>query len=130
MKSLTFPAWRRTTLLVAILAVAVAAAGVIGASASPAKKQKVAYLSFAVANTYDAPMLAAAKNVAKAGNASVTVFDAANDPKKQLQQLQTVIASKQYDGIIVQPIFGPQLLSTVQAAIKAKIGRASCRERV
>src|SRR5262249_22640165 len=59
-KSLTFPAWRRTSLLAAVLAVVVAAAGVIGASASTAKKQKVAYLSFAVANTYDAPMLSAA----------------------------------------------------------------------
>jgi ribose transport system substrate-binding protein len=51
----------------------------------------------------------------------VTVFDAANDPKKQLAQLQTAITSKQYDGIIVQPIFGPQLIPTVREAIKAKI---------
>jgi ribose transport system substrate-binding protein len=120
-KSLTFPAWRRTTLLAAILAVVVAAAGVIGASASTAKKQRIAYLSFAVANSYDAPMLAAAKNVAKAGNASVTVFDAANDPKKQLGQLQTAITSKQYDGIIVQPIFGPQLIPTIKKALKSGI---------
>ncbi len=114
---------RRTALLVAFLAVVVAAAGAIGAAASPtaAKKAKVAYLSFAVANTYDAPMLAAAKKVAKAQKASVTVFDAANDPKKQLAQLQTVIASKQYNGIILQPIFGPQLIPTVRQAIKAKI---------
>ena len=122
MNSLTHPAWRRTTLLVAMLAVAVAAAGAIGATAGPtAKKAKVAYLSFAVANTYDAPMLAAAKKVARAQKASVTVFDAANDPKKQLSQLQTVIASKQYNGIIVQPIFGPQLIRSIRQAIKAKI---------
>jgi ribose transport system substrate-binding protein len=121
-KSLTHPAWRRTILLVAMLAVAVAAAGAIGATASPtAKKAKVAYLSFAVANTYDAPMLAAAKKVARAQGAKVTVFDAANDPKKQLQQLQSVIASKQYNGIVVQPIFGPQLIPTIKQAIRAKI---------
>ena len=122
--SITLPAWRRrrTAVLAAILAVVVAAVGAIGAAASPtATKAKVAYLSFAVANTYDAPMLAAAKKVAKAQKASVTVFDAANDPKKQLAQLQTVIASKQYNGIILQPIFGPQLIPTVRQAIKAKI---------
>jgi ribose transport system substrate-binding protein len=100
--------------LAALLTLAVAAGGA-GASQS---KPKIAYLSFAVANSYDAPMLAAAKSVAKAQGASVTVFDAANDPKKQLSQLQTAITSKQYDGIIVQPIFGPQLIPTIKTAIK------------
>ena len=120
--SISFLARRRTAVVLVALAVAVVAAGsAIGAAASPAKRYKVAYLSYAVANSYDAPMLAAAKAVAKAGNASVTVLDAANDPKKQLSELQTVIASKQYNGIILQPIFGPQLIPTVKTAIKAGI---------
>jgi ribose transport system substrate-binding protein len=120
---ISLSAWRRAAAaLVAIAAVAVAAGGAIGAgSHASAKKPRVAYLSFAVANSYDAPMLAAARRVAKARGASVTVFDAANDPKKQLAELQTVIASKQYNGIILQPIYGPQLLSTVKAAIRARI---------
>jgi ribose transport system substrate-binding protein len=99
----------------ALLALAVTVAGASGA----ADKPRIAYLSFAVANSYDAPMLAAAKAVAKAQGASVTVFDAANDPKKQLAQLQTAITSKKYDGIIVQPIFGPQLIPTINSAIKS-----------
>jgi ribose transport system substrate-binding protein len=120
--SISPPARRRATfVLVALVAAVVVAGSAIGAAARPAAKAKVAYLSFAVANSYDAPMLAAAKAVAKAGGASVTVFDAANDPKKQLSELQTVIASKQYNGIIVQPIFGPQLIPTIRQAIKAKI---------
>jgi ribose transport system substrate-binding protein len=82
---------------------------------------RVAYLSYAVANSYDAPMLAAAKAVAKSNGAKVTVFDAANDPKKQLAELQTAASSKQYQAIIVQPIFGPQLTSAVQSAIKSGI---------
>ena len=89
--------------------------------AGSASGPRIAYLSFAVANSYDAPMLAAAKAVAKANGASVTVFDAANDPKKQLAELQTAITSKQYDGIIVQPLFGPQLIPTIQSAIKSGI---------
>ena len=113
---------RAAAVLVALAAVAVAAGAAIGAgSQATATKPRIAYLSFAVANSYDAPMLAAARKVAKARGASVTVFDAANSPQKQLAQLQTAITSKQYNGIILQPIFGPQLLSTVKEAIDAKI---------
>ena len=57
-------------------------------------------------------MLAAAKAVAKAQGATITVFDAKNDPKTQFAELQTATTSKQYDAIIVQPIFGPQLIPT------------------
>jgi ribose transport system substrate-binding protein len=107
--------------LVALMAAALTAVAALIATTNVASGQpptiKVAYLSFAVANSYDAPMLAAAKSVASKGGAKVTVFDAANDPKKQLQQLQTAISSGQYKAIIVQPIFGPQLIPTIKQAI-------------
>jgi ribose transport system substrate-binding protein len=115
---------RRTLSALALLVAGAAAAGIAAAaSAHPAAKKpvRVAYLSFAVANSYDAPMLTAAKSVAKAQGGKVTVFDAANDPKKQLAQLQTAITSKQYDAIIVQPIFGPQLIPTIRRAIASKL---------
>jgi len=112
---------RGTGLVVALAAVAAAAVGATGAASHTAAKPKVAYLSFAVANSYDAPMLKAATAVVKKAGGSIAVFDANNDPSKQLQQLQTVITSHQYNGIILQPIYGPQLLTTVQQAIKAKI---------
>ena len=48
---------------------------------SAATPVRVAYLSFAVANTYDAPMQAAAQKVADTQGATMTVFDAANDPR-------------------------------------------------
>jgi ribose transport system substrate-binding protein len=118
-KKISHSAWR--PVLVALAAAAVAAIGATGATSTTAAKPKVAYLSFAVANSYDAPMLAAARKVARAQGASVTVFDAANDPNKQLQQLNTLVTSKQYNGIILQPIFGPQLISSVRAAIRAGI---------
>jgi ribose transport system substrate-binding protein len=112
---------RAPFILAALAAVAAAAIGATGAASTTAAKPKIAYLSFAVANSYDAPMLAAAKKVARARGASVTVFDATNLPDKQLQQLQTLVTSKQYNGIILQPIFGPSLLTTVRAAIRAGI---------
>ena len=88
-----------------------------GSSAASTKALKLAYLPFTVANSYEAPMLAAAKAAAKAGNASITVLSADNDPQKQFQQLQTALSTGQYDGIIVQPIQSTGLTSLVTQAI-------------
>lgn len=86
------------------------------ASAAP-KAMNIAYLSFAVDNTYDAPMLAAAQAVASTEGAKLTVFDANNNPQAQFNQLQTAISSGQYNGIITQPIVSTGLVSLVQQAI-------------
>ncbi len=93
-----------------------------GNVAMAAQRQiNVAYLSFAITNSYDAPMLAAAKAVAAASGVKVTVFDAGNDPKVQYTQLQNVISSGKYQGIITQPIFGAGLAPLVAKAIAKKI---------
>jgi ribose transport system substrate-binding protein len=86
-------------------------------SADAGKTLQIAYLSFAVANSYDAPMLAAAQAAAAGNNAKLTVFDANNDPKTQFSQLQNAIGTGKYDGIIVQPIFGTGLTDLVKQAI-------------
>jgi ribose transport system substrate-binding protein len=85
---------------------------------------KVAYLSYAVANTYDAPMQAAALAAASGAttaHVSVTVFDANNDYTAQVSQIQDVTSSGQYQGIILQPIYGPAEETAVTAAITAGI---------
>ena len=84
------------------------------------KKVRIAYLSFAVANSYDAPMLAAAQTAAQENNAAIKVFDANNDPKTQFAQLQNATSSGDYDAIIVQPIFGTGLITGVEDAIADK----------
>jgi ribose transport system substrate-binding protein len=86
-------------------------------SSSAGKHLSIAYLSFAVENSYDAPMLAAAQAVAADNNATLKVFDANNNPQTQYSQLQDAINSGQYQGIIVQPIFGTGLTSLVKQAI-------------
>ncbi len=88
-----------------------------GGNGANTKTLQLAYLSFAVANSYDAPMLAAAQAAAIAGNARLTVFDANNDPAAQTKQLQDAISSGKYDGIVLQPIYGGGLVTTVQQAI-------------
>ena len=94
------------------------ASGTSSASAAAAKKpMTIAYLSFAVNNSYDAPMLAAAQAVASADGATLKVFDANNSPQTQYDQMQTAISSGQYTGIITQPIESTGLLPLVQQAI-------------
>ena len=112
---------RRTGMIALVAAVAVVAAVFVGGASGSRQNPRIAFLSFAVANSYDAPMLKAAKDVARKSGASMTVFDAANDPKKQFSQLQTLVSSKQYDAIVLQPIFGPQLIPLVKQAIKGGI---------
>src|SRR3954452_16644173 len=103
-----------------------AAASAAAPSAAPsasaeAKTLEIAYLSFAVANSYDAPMLAAAQAAAAAGNAKLTVFDANLDPAAQTRQLQDATASGKYDAIITQPLYGAGLVPDVEKAIAAGI---------
>lgn len=97
-----------------------ASSGVAGPTA-PAKTLELAYLSFAVANSYDAPMLAAAQGAAAAGNAKLTVFDANLDPATQSKQLQDAVASGKFDGIVLQPLYGAGLVTGAQDAIKAGV---------
>jgi ribose transport system substrate-binding protein len=91
--------------------------------AQAAKKApiKIAFLSFAVNNPYDAPMLAAAQTTAAADGARLVVFDANNSPTTQYTQLQSVINSGGYKGIITQPIENTNLIPLVKQAIHKKI---------
>ena len=90
-------------------------------AASSSKALNIAYLSFAVENSYDAPMLAAAQAVASDNHATMKVFDANNSPQTQYAQLQDVISSGLYNGIILQPIFGTGLTGLVTEAISKGI---------
>jgi ribose transport system substrate-binding protein len=89
----------------------------VAQASTKTKTFKVAYLSYGVANSYDAPMLAAARAVAQADGLKVTVFDSQTSYATQVAQLQTVISSGQYQGVILQPVYGAALLPTVKKAI-------------
>ncbi len=86
------------------------------------KTLEIAYLSFAVANSYDAPMLAAAEGVASESNANVTVFDANNDPGEQFSQFQDAMQTGKYDGYITQPISSTNLIPLVEEALAEGAG--------
>ncbi|MCA1942202.1 MAG: sugar ABC transporter substrate-binding protein [Yonghaparkia sp.] len=112
-----------------LAAAAAATALALAACAAPAAEEpaaggeeetlQVAFISFAVANTYDEPMLAEIERVAAENNIEITVFDGNLDPNLQVTLIQDVIASGQYDGMITQPVFGPALVDVVRQAIDA-----------
>ncbi len=118
----------RRSAMVATLAVAALALAACSAPAGDGdggggeeETLQIAYISFAVANTYDEPMLAEAQRVADENNAELTVFDGNLDPNTQVALIQDVIASGQYDGMITQPVFGPAIMDVVAEAIAAGI---------
>jgi len=119
--------FRTLTILSAGLMVMTSIGFGVASTAQAAAKHKVktynvAYMSYGVANSYDAPMLAAAKAVAAAdGHINVTVFDSQSTDTLQVSELQNVVNSGKYQGIITQPIYGPVLVAEVKAAIKKKI---------
>ena len=122
-RSATF---RRTLAIgaAAATALALAACSTPAPDASDAPSDEplqIAYISFAVANTYDEPMLAEAQKVADENNAVLTVLDGNLDPNLQVTLIQDAITSGQYDGIITQPIYGPAIVDVTKQAIDAGI---------
>jgi ribose transport system substrate-binding protein len=119
--------FRNIAILSTALMVMTAVSFGVGSTAQAAAKKKVktynvAYMSYGVANSYDAPMLAAAKAVAAAdGHINVTVFDSQSTDTLQVSELQDVVNSGKYQGIITQPIYGPVLVPEVKIAIKKGI---------
>jgi len=140
MRSWTSRGTRRSGAAVALLGVMGLLYGLSGTSVArdqahqsavartASKPVKIAFLSFAVANSYDQPMLAAAKAAARAHGAQLTVLDANNNPATQLSQLQTAVDSGQYNAIITEPIYGPGLIPEVRVAIKKGIKVANVDE--
>jgi len=105
----------------ALMFVGLTVASAVPAQAAAKKQIKIAFLSFAVNNPYDAPMLAAAQTTAAAEGARLVVFDANNSPTTQYTQMQSVINGGGYKGIITQPIENTNLIPLVKLAIKKKI---------
>ncbi len=80
---------------------------------------EVAYLSASSANTWLLASREQMEEVAAGANITMTEFDAQFNPELQTTQMQDVVASGQYDGIIVTAIVGPGLAPDIEAAIDA-----------
>lgn len=85
--------------------------------AAHAEEGQIAYLSASSANTWLSSSAAEMNSVAEANGMTIVEFDAQFDPARQQSQLQDVIASGQYDGIIIAAIFGLGLIPDIEMAI-------------
>jgi ribose transport system substrate-binding protein len=80
---------------------------------------KIAYLSASSANTWLQASKAAMEEIGAANGVELVEFDAQFTPGEQAKQIQDVIASDDYDGIIIAGIDGAALIPDLEAAIAA-----------
>ena len=112
-----------------VAAVAMATALVVGAcsstaSTSPsaaasatAKPHSIAYLSASTANTWLAASKTEMDKIAAANNITITTFDGQFKADLQHTQMQDIISSGKYDGILVVALDGSGLTPDLQAAV-------------
>ena len=81
----------------------------------------MAYLSASTANTWLAASREAMDAVAEANNIEIIEFDAQFDAALQQQQFQDVIATGQYDGIVLVSLAGAGSIPDVEDALAAGI---------
>lgn len=90
-------------------------------ASSDGKKVQIAYLQASSANTWlqaaDGPI----QKIAKAKGADVTSFDAQFKPGEQSKQIQDIIATDKYDGIIIASVDGAGVIPDLEQAIDAGI---------
>lgn len=104
-----------------VLALTGALAGMTGSIVAAQDPGQIAYLSASSANTWLAASKVAMDEVAAANNLELTEFDGQFNADLQTTQLQDVISSGQYEGIIVSALNGVGLLPDLQAAAAAGI---------
>ncbi len=78
---------------------------------------QLAYLSASSANTWYASSRAQMQRIADENGIDMIEFDAAFNPQAQTAQLQDVIASGEYDGVIVAAVNGPGLIPDIEDAL-------------
>ena len=78
---------------------------------------QIAYLSASSANTWYASSRQQMQRIADENGIKMVEFDAAFNPQAQTAQLQDVIASGEYDGVIVAAVNGPGLIPDIEDAL-------------
>lgn len=98
----------------------VAACNTNSSNASGAEDQhNLAFLGLASANTYATAAFEAAKAEAEAQGATITFFDGAYKADTQYNQIQDLVTSQDYDGLLIMPNDGAAIAPAVQRAVAA-----------
>jgi ribose transport system substrate-binding protein len=120
---------RRITVLAAVVAASVVAtagcssskssnASGSGSAANSGGTTQIAFLNASAANTWLASALTEMNKVAAQNNAKITSFDAGFKTGVQAGQIQTLLASKKYKGIIIASVDGAAVIPQLELAIK------------
>ncbi len=96
-----------------------AAPAVESTTTTPPPPRQIAYLSASSANTWLLASLSEMEKVAAENNLEIVEFDAQFDPAMQSAQFNDVIASGNYDGVILVAIAGLAIAPDIEAAIAA-----------
>lgn len=78
----------------------------------------VAFLSASTANTWLTSSLKEMTTIAAKNNVKITTFDAGFKPGVQAGQIQNVLSSKKYKGIIISSVDGASVIPSLETAIK------------
>jgi ribose transport system substrate-binding protein len=79
----------------------------------------IAYLAYGDVNTYEQANIKGAEDAAKAAGAGLTVFNSNEDPTTQLNQVQDVLTSGRYNGIVIQALDGQQVCTQMTKQAEA-----------
>lgn len=105
-------------LSVAAVGLSLLATGLVSnPSATAATQTQIAYLSASSANTWLQASRVQMDKIAKANGMKITEFDAQFKPGEQAKQIQDVIASGKYKGIIIASVDGAGIIPSLKAAI-------------
>jgi ribose transport system substrate-binding protein len=83
-------------------------------------KLNIAFLSYGNTDPYLQGNITGAKEAASKAGAGLTVFSANYDATTQFNQIQTILSSGQYNGIVIQPLNGEQVCTPLTTLAPAK----------
>lgn len=119
---------QRTLTALAVGAALVGSAGLVGCggggdsgSGGSNATKRIAYLAASSENGFAKGAYAGILEAAKKEGADVKILDGKFDPTVQFNQLEDIIASKQYDGVVILVVDGVGISTLVERAISEKI---------
>jgi len=83
-------------------------------------KLNIAFLSYGNTDPYLQGDITGAKEAASKAGAGLTVFSANFDPTTQFDQIQTILGSGQYNGIVIQPLDAEQVCTPLTKVAPTK----------
>lgn len=118
--------FRRLVALTATAAVGLTLSACAGSSSTAgsggsAAQTQIAYLSASSANTWLASSKKAMDAVAAKNNMKLTEFDAQFKPGEQSKQIQDILATGKYKGIVIASVDGAGIIPDLQNAISKKL---------